>query len=118
MGLMPFQEDLRKGMSIDNVLKKHNLTLKEAVESVPNKYNRKNQVQWRDDLHNIHRRGSHFIIIKKKGGKTKSFGTYDNLRSAKMVRDYLDLYGWEQLDVGLICALLGVERLKSGRRGR
>lgn len=118
MGLMPFQEDLRKGMSIDDALKKHNLTLKEAVESVPISYERKNQIQWRDDLRNIHRRGSHFTIIKKKGSKAKSFGTYDNLKSAKMVRDYLDLYGWELLDVGLICALLGVERLKSGRRGR
>lgn len=116
MGLKPFQVDLRNGMSIDDALKKHNLTLQEAVMSVPCNYGRKrNNHKWREDNRNIHRRGRHFMIIKKKDGKTKTFGTYDNLRSARMVRDYLDSYGWEQLDVGLICALLGVERCRAGR---
>ena len=117
MGLMPFQKDLREGMSIDDALKKHNLTLAEALQSVPLEYKRNNKTNWRDDTRNIFRRGRHFVIIKKRDGKTKTFGTYDNLKSAKMVRDCLDENGWEQLDVGLICALLGVERLKV-KKGR
>lgn len=116
MRLMPFQVDMRGGMSIDDALRKHDLTLKEALKLVPNNYKR-NQAQWRDDTRNIYKSGNHFTIIKTRDGKTKQYGTYEDLRSAQMVRDYLDSYGWEQLDVGLICALLGVERLKV-KRGR
>lgn len=115
MGLKPFQVDLRNGMSIDDALKKHNLTLQEAVMSVPCNYGRKRNQKWRTDTRNINKRGEHFIIVKKKDGRTKTYGTYDSLKSAQMVRDCLDDYGWEQLDVGLICALLGVERCRAGR---
>lgn len=112
---MPFQVDMREGMSIDDALRKYNLTLDEAVKLVPRTYARRNQ-RVRDDNRNIFRRGSHFTILKKRDGKTKQFGTYNDLRSARLVRDCLDINGWEQLDVGLICALLGVERLKVNRR--
>ena len=114
MGVTPFQMDLRNGMSLEDALKKHDMTLKQAVFQSPRHHK---SLNWKKsaDLKNIHKNGGSYTIYKKQEGITKSFGTYKNVSDAQMVRDSLDNYGWEQLEVGLICVLLGVERLKKNK---
>ena len=110
-----FQRDLRKGMTISEALEAHGLTLKEAVERVnPIAFNPpKNPKRRNPNLRNVvHKRNGHYSIRKKFDGMTRTYGTYSNLDDALLIRDWLDNNGWDVLDVGLICALLGVERLR------
>ena len=114
MVVTPFQMDLRNGMSLEDALKKHDMTLKQAVFQSPR---HRKSLNWKKsaDMKNIYKNGESYTISKQQNGITKSFGTYKNVSDAQMVRDYLDNYGWEQLDVGLICVLLGVKRLKKNK---
>ena len=120
MGLTPFQLDLRNGMSLEDALKKHNLTLKKALEKVPSQMpvSHNNWRKSKGNTKNIHYRGGNYMIIKDYHGKTHSFGTYRTVEDAQIVRDYMNQHGWEPLDVGLICALMGVERVKRKKSRR
>lgn len=64
---------------------------------------------------NIQERDGKFYVRRYINGKTRMFGTYRSLEDAKLVRDYLNKYGWKQKSVDSICEKLGVERVKHQR---
>ena len=109
-----FQMDLRNGMSITDALKKHGFTLQEALDKVnPIAYVPAHERKRNPDMKNIsHRRGGNYSVRKKFNGSTRTYGTYSNLHDAILVRDYFDENGWDLLDVGLVCALMGIKRIK------
>ena len=93
-------EDLKKGMGLDECLKKHNTNLKDLFsdEYVPiNAY--------------IEKRCGKFHIKKKLRNKTYYFGKYSNLTDAQKVRNKLIEIGWKQNQVDSICKELGVKRI-------
>lgn len=103
--IIEFREDLKKGMSLEECLNKHNTTLKEVL-STPKK---------KSVAKNIQERNGKFYVRRYINGKTRMFGTYRSLEDAKLVRDYLNKYGWKQKSVDSICEKLGVERVKHQR---
>ena len=97
-----FREDMRSGTPLDEVLKKHNLDIKTAMNMLI-KYNnppkktkkrkRKNIYSKTDEL-NIYKVNNQYIIKKSINKCVKSFGGYDTLEDAIKVRDYLNKHGW------------------------
>lgn len=106
-----FQTDLKNGLSLEEALLKHNISFKEAVESVPRVYTfgkRKKKVKQAEKY--IQQRGRNFYLRKTVNGKTKMFGTYYSLEDAIKVREHCEEFGWKQRSIDKYCKLLGVTR--------
>ena len=118
MGMIEkFQQDLRDGMTLENALIKHNLTLKEAMEFCPKpigqryikKKKKRKQVYTNVDRH-ISQKKDAFHVRKQKSYKTYWGGSYDSLEDAQKVRDFLEEHGWSPIKVNEACKKLGIKR--------
>ena len=125
MTLAEFQFDLSHGMTINDALIKHNLTLGEAFNQLHKENYKKRKPPARDpSLKYITRNkadGKYYIRkSKSKNGsnKTLRFGTYATLSDAKRMRDALMENGWQQKSVNQLCKELGVTRCDTRSRIR
>jgi hypothetical protein len=96
--VLQFQQDIKAGMSIDDALCKHNLTLLEAWENIHGCPRGRPANPRPKPKHKSHTTGEKYISLNQNGymlrkGK-KYFGRYDTLADAVFVRDYLMEFGW------------------------
>lgn len=109
--LTDFQEDLRDGMSIDDALRKYEITLDYAFHTLhkPLLYTR-NPKKKRTHKY-IQERNGKYYVRKQINGKIRTFGTYDSYNNAKRLRDYCIKHGWKQRNVDKYCEELGITRV-------
>lgn len=119
MEVKQFRDDLHK-MSLADALKKHNLTLKEAMESMPmpyNKDNKKTPTSYSVSK-NITYKNGRFYLRKSIHNKTYSFGSYLDMDDAIKFRDYCEENDcWLDYSIDEICEKLGIDRLKKQKKG-
>ena len=122
MGIKKFQEDLKKGMTIETALKEHNLTFKEAVELCPRpfcyqrpktKKIKKGETYKSVDRH-IKLRNNSYCVTKTFKSKSYWGGSYNTLQDAILVRDFLEEHGWNPVKINEACKKYKINR----RRGR
>ena len=119
MGLKAFQTDLQNGMSIQDALMKHNLTLETAFQQLhkqaktrkhPPKtytYNASQYIQYRGGHYYLRKT----VFSKKKGRRvTRMFGTYQTLEDAIKMREAQKEIGWKVTHVDRLCKELGITR--------
>ena len=104
-------EDMRSHMTIEEVLQKHNLSLKECCDllyyKTNNRKNRKRKYRETGEPY-IRQDGKRFHIRKKINGRAVSFGGYNSLEDAVKVRDYLMEHGWYRNRLKSTLKTLGV----------
>lgn len=94
--LSEFQNDLRGGMSIDDALRKHNMTFKEAIcklighdnyprQRLPNKYGKY-----------IYYMGKRYYVRRRMNNKNVYFGNYETLEEAQERKMELERNGWKE----------------------
>ena len=117
MTCMEFREDLRNGMTINDALIKHNLSLKNAVDFLQYKQQRpKNKIKTSrkymkcGERYIMQRGEDSFCIRKNINGKTRMFGTYTSLEDAIRMREALKIDGWHQTHVDSLCEKLRILR--------
>lgn len=93
--LKAFQKDLQNGMSIDDALRKHNLSLKEAIcylighdnypkQRLPSKYGKY-----------IYYMGNRYYVRRRMNNKNVYFGNYETLEEAQERKRELERNGWK-----------------------
>ncbi len=89
--------DLKKGLSIDEVLTKHNTNLKELFKHPENPKpvvkSRKPKNYWHDKRRDV------YIISKTFNKKRKDFGQYKSEKEVKLAVELFEKYGWNKEDV-------------------
>lgn len=119
-----FQNDLQTGMTLNDALIKHDLTLKQVWQELntniagrPTKkkpYKNNSGLDQTEEKY-IYRRNDHYTIRKYSRGKTRMYGVYHTLEDAVLVRDYCEEHGWVQRNIDKYCQELGVSRCKGHR---
>ena len=111
-------------MSIKEALQKHNLTFKEACDTLSyrntckerGRGKQREEKEWHRADTYIQSRNGHYYVRKcvptKKGARTLTFGAYSSLRDAQMMRDALIKDGWHRTHVDRICEELNIVRRK------
>ena len=115
--LKSFQTDLKNGMSIHDALIKHNLTFKQAVETIYKPHKPHKTSHPTNEKYILHRDG-HYYLRKHTREKLRLFGTYHTLEDAMKVRDYCIKYGWKQHSIDKYCEELGVKRCIHPKKGK
>ena len=112
MNITLFKEDLHNGLTLDEALQKHKVSLDQAFKILRRKDIRKVQKNANRSCPETYilKRNDVYTIRKSIKGKTKIFGAYNSLEDALLVRDTLIKEGWKQRSVDDICKRLGVER--------
>ena len=123
MDVKGFQQDLRDGMTISDALQKHQVTFKEAVDSMPRPMsaNRQGNTQKRPKKQHktgyyntnqryIGGREGHYYLRKQVRGKTRMFGTYKTMEDAVRMREHCMKHGWKEHSIDKYCKELGIER--------
>ena len=111
--LSDVRNELRNGESIDETLRKHNLTLKDAVKNMEKsntKPMKRIPLSVNIDSKHIYKVGNYYVIQKSVHGRSHNFGTYNSLEDAERVRDYFLENGWRHGLIDEVCGLVGVER--------
>ena len=110
--IIEFRRDLRDGYSLHDALCKYNLSLKDAMKLMdkPLTKHKKRKLVYTTIKPYIYQRYKHFIVQKSINNRTVTFGTYNNLNDATLVRDYMVKYGWNRDRLDEICELLHVKR--------
>ena len=101
------RNQLKDGVSIDDVCRKHSLTFKQLID-ILRFYD--NPVRTR-----THRKGWTYISQTSQGSfiitkDSTHYGTFNSLRDAQRVRDYFREYGWCKDDLDKACESVGVTR--------
>lgn len=86
---MSIQNDLKNGMSINNVCKKYNVSFKELMGRVSNRRHPRNLPAY------IVRRGTKYVIHKRIDKKSKYFGSYYDLNDAIQTVNLLKQLNWK-----------------------
>ena len=111
--MINFQNDLKKGISINEALKKHQLTLSEAMQGlhrlqrppkVEKKYTRVNKHIWL--------KNGNYYIKKTINHQTKYFGSFNTLEDAERVVEEYNKTAWDFRRVDSICKKLNINRRK------
>ena len=102
-------KDMRSGKPIEEVLKDHNLTFKQALHLLqcandPRKGKRKKKRVSVTGEQYISKMGNRYYVRKTVGGKSQYFGMYATLEDAIKIREYMNENGWYK------------HRLKTARR--
>lgn len=125
--MQQFQEDLRKGMTIQEACTKYGITLDYAFKHMPKtktrKRNRKiTKKQGRPRRHknkipyiscnekNITCRYGKYFLRKRIRNKERVYGTYETLEDAVKIRDYCNEHGWYVTRIDEYCETLGIKR--------
>lgn len=102
-------EEFKKD-TIENVLKKHNLTLDEAFNICLHK---KGHIEAPEEqVLYVQKYRDYYRIRKSVKDKLTSFGYYKTLEDAIIVRDALIDDGWRLYRLSKICKELGIELVK------
>lgn len=128
--LQQFQEDLRKGMTIQEACTKYRISLEYAFKHMPKAKTRKGnrKIPKKHGRHNILKRkkskipyiacneknitcryGKYFLR-KRIRSKERVYGTYETLEDAVKIRDYCNEHGWYVTRIDEYCEILGVKR--------
>ena len=111
MNVKGFQQDLRDGMTISDALIKHQVTFKEAVDSMPRPVtNNKQRKPVTHKQRYITGRSGHHYLRKQVRGKTRVFGTYKTIEDAVRMREHCEKHGWKERSIDKYCKELGIER--------
>ena len=120
MGIIDFQQDLKQGMTINEALIKHKMTLKEVITKLTTKPEKETKKPTRPvELRNItkNKKNNTYYIRKSKttNGKKKSlrYGTYNTLKEAQTIRDELIKNGWNQKSIDNLCKKHNITRRDS-----
>ena len=108
--LQKFQDDLQKGMTIEEACRKHGMSLQEAFTKMPRTLGKKPSTSTGEKY--ITKHGGNYLVRKYIKGHYRSFGNYKSLQEAILVRDYCVQHGWEQDQLDEYCQILNVERCK------
>lgn len=115
MDVKGFQQDLRDGMTISDALQKHQVTFKEAVDSMPRPLGYASET-YKKNSYNTNQRyikrtlQGHYYVRKQIRGKTRMFGTYKTLEDAIKIRNHCEKHGWKEHSIDQYCKELGIER--------
>lgn len=107
---LTFQEELRDTtISLEELLKKHELSLKDAVNIKPpitktRKKPRSSNMRYISLNHNL------YYIIKRVKSKQHYYGSYTSLTDAIKVRDKLMEYNWDKTRLDEACEAVNVTR--------
>lgn len=112
--LTQFQKDL-KTMTLNEALTQHNLTLKEAFTTLHHQLLYAKQQPKKSNPQNkyIQNRENKYYIRKWVNGETKQFGTYHNLKDARLIRDKCVTDGWIQKNIDDYCKELNIIRCEN-----
>lgn len=136
--ILEFQQDLKKGLTLDEACRKHKISLDYAFKHMPKKITRSKKrnitkklgrppkIKRKNhnisylpvDEKNITERYGKFFLRKRVQGKERVFGTYKTVEDAVKIRDYCDEHGWHRIRIDEYCNILGVERCKGSRRSK
>lgn len=110
--LTEFQQDLREGMTINDALIKHELTFKQACDTLHGyRIRRKKQPNNHCDSFTkekyITYNRKKYLVRKNTNGKERYYGRYTTLEEAVIVRDYLEEHGWTKHNLKVIKERLG-----------
>ena len=114
MGLLEFQDDLRNGLTLDEALRKHGLTFKEAVDAIHG-YTRSKTKSERTLPMYISKVGNCFQIKRKIKGYTIYYGAYASLEDAMKMKAHLQQNGWYKRKLPQYRKELGIPPIKEGR---
>ena len=101
--LLLFQQDLKDGMSIEEALKKHELTFQYACENMPRQLTKERKKG--NPSKYISRNEDKYLLRKN----NVYYGRYRTLKDAMRVRDYMEKHGWNKKDLKKIQEKLGVK---------
>jgi hypothetical protein len=112
--LTRFQKDLQKGMSIDEALHKHQLTLSEAFHGLHyNGENHKKTLSTKNKNKFIITSGRNRHKIRKTiNHEYVNFGVYESIQDARRVRDQLLSCGWDKTQLPQIWRKLHIEPIR------
>jgi hypothetical protein len=112
--LTRFQKDLQKGMSIDEALHKHQLTLSEAFHGLHyNGENHKKTLSTENKNKFIITSGRNRHKIRKTiNHEYVNFGVYESIQDARRVRDQLLSCGWDKTQLPQIWRTLHIEPIR------
>ena len=134
--LQQFQEDLRKGMTIQEACTKYQITLDYAFKHMPKTITKTRKKQGKSrkitkkqgrpqKFHrrekskipyiachekNITCRYGKYFLRKRTRGKERVYGTYETLEDAVKIRDYCNEHGWYVTRIDEYCEILGIKR--------
>lgn len=115
MGLKSLQKDLKKGMTLEEGLKKHNMTLKDIFANP--KQNPHPPSAHKGTVRRNHPFSEHYCVCKTIHGKLVTFGTYSNKEEAEIIREKLCLVKWDKNELDNILKETGIKRvLQSDRK--
>lgn len=103
--LLLFQQDLKDGMSIEEALKKHELTFKYACDNMPRTLTKKKKGKKNNPSKNISINKDKYLVRKNE----VYYGRYETLKEAMRLRDYMEKYGWNKKELKRIQEKLGVK---------
>lgn len=105
MNIREFQQDLQKGMTLEEALIKHNTNLQTVFRVLHYKDTNKNNIK-KKTKSNSRSTGEAYIqyqvnqksylLRKTVNKKCTYFGRYETLEDAILVRDYMMTHGWDK----------------------
>lgn len=121
--LLEFQEDLKKGMSIEQACETHDISFRDAVIHMPppprpvypKKRERKSPKTLGTVVKYVRLCSGKYYLSRNINKKYVAFGIYYSLEDAVKVRDYCEEKGWKQRKIDEYCKELGVVRVPSKR---
>ena len=107
MGIESFRKDLQNGMSIEDGLKKHGLTLREVLRMPKRSFVKPSQ---KGSITKT-RKSGHYHIQKQLNSKLLNGGSYATRHEAELVRDKLYEHNWDVDCLPAILEELGIKRI-------
>lgn len=116
MGLGGLQKDLRDGMSIEEGLKKHNMTLKEIFNQNQHKKRALTPSSHKGSIRKTRRNPPHYGVCKMIRGKLHWYGVYHTKEEAEIIRERLHQVNWDKNELDNILKETGIKRAKQNER--
>ena len=116
MGLRALQKDLRNGMTIEEGLKKHNLTLKDVFSIKPQKKEKKLPTVHRGTVRKSNAKVDHYAVCKMISGKMCWYGVYHTRQEAEIIRNELCKVNWDKEELESILKDTGIKRVLQNER--
>ena len=102
------RNQLKQGISIDDVCREHGLTF-ESLINIMRTYDNPIRRKTSKGMAFIYRMpNGHYSVSKC----SKHFGTYKTLRDAQKIRDWMLRHGWNKSQLDMACDWCSVERCK------
>ena len=103
--IIQLSKDMKSGYSIDEILKKHQITLSTAIKLLKNhqrKHKKRPPVKYEVTNEKYIKKVNGRIYIRKYvNGNVRSFGGYDCMEDAIKIRDYLEKNGWSRQNLDM-----------------